>query len=97
MVYLTGYLAAHDVHVARYYYRRGAYIAAANRGEEVIRKYPNAPATQDALIIMIRSYDALGIKDLRDDTIRVFKQNFPKVDYATKSLDPEVAWWKLWQ
>ena len=96
MVYLTNFLAAHDVHVAKYYYRRGAYIAAANRADDAIKKYPNSPATEDALILMIRSYDALGIKDLRDDTVRVLKQNFPKSDYATRSLEPQEPWWKLW-
>jgi outer membrane protein assembly factor BamD len=96
MVYLNNFLAAHDVHVARYYYRRGAYIAAANRADDVVKKYPNTPSTEDALILMIRSYDALGIKDLRDDTVRVFKQNFPKTDYAAKALDPVEPWWKLW-
>ena len=96
MVYLSNFLAAHDVFVAKYYYRRDAYIAAANRAQEVIRKYPNAPSTEDALILMIRSYDALGLKDLRDDSIRVFKQNFPKIDYATKDIERKEPWWKLW-
>ncbi|CAG4882682.1 Outer membrane protein assembly factor BamD [Georgfuchsia toluolica] len=96
MVYLNNFLAAHDVHVAKYYYRRGAYIAAANRAEQSIKQYPNAPATEEALILMVRSYDALGIKDLRDDALRVLKKNFPKTDYATKVLETEEPWWKLW-
>ena len=97
MVYLTNFLAAHDVHVAKYYYRRGAFIASANRAQLSIKQFPNSPATQEALILMIRSYDALGLKELRDDSIRIFKQNFPKVDYATYSLETETPWWKLWQ
>ena len=97
MVYLTNFLASHDTHVAKYYYRRGAYIAAANRAQQAIKKYPNAPATQEALILMIRSYDALGLKELRDDSIRVFKQNFPKLDYVSYSLETETPWWKLWR
>ncbi|MFY9328077.1 MAG: outer membrane protein assembly factor BamD [Georgfuchsia sp.] len=96
MVYLSNFLAAHNVHVAKYYFRRGAYIASADRAKQSIEQYPNAPATEDALILMIRSYDALGIKDLRDDTLRVLKKNFPKVDYAAKSLDSVDPWWKLW-
>lgn len=96
MVYLTNFLAAHDVHIAKYYFRRGAYIAAANRADQAIKKYPNAPSTEDALVVMIRSYEALGIKDLRDDTLRVFKQNFPKTDYATRPMEAEEPWWKLW-
>lgn len=96
MVYLTNFLAAHDVHVAKYYYRRGAYIASANRAQQAIKQYPNAPTTEEALILMVRSYDALGIKDLRDDTIRVLKTNFPKTDHITKQLEIEEPWWKLW-
>lgn len=97
MLYLTNFLAAHEVHVAKYYYKRGAYIASANRAEQVVKNYPNSPAIEDAMILMIRSYDALRVKDLRDDTVRVFKQNFPKVDYKEKSLERETTWWKLWQ
>ena len=97
MLYLTNFLAAHDVYVAKYYYKRGAYIASANRAEQVVKNYPNSPAIEEALILMIRSYDALGVKDLRDDTVRVFKANFPKVDYKERSLERETTWWKLWQ
>ncbi len=96
MVYLSNFLASHDVHVAKYYYRRGAFIASANRAEQVIKQYPNSPSTEQALILMIRSYDAMGLKELRDDTTRVFKQNFPKIDPATQSIEKEEAWWRLW-
>jgi outer membrane protein assembly factor BamD len=96
MVYLTNFLAAHDVHVSKYYYRRGAYIASANRAEQAIKQYPNSPSTEEALVLMARSYDALGIKDLRDDTVRVLKANFPKTDYTTKVLELEEPWWRLW-
>lgn len=97
MLYLNNFLAAHEIHVAKYYYQRGAYIASVNRAGGVLKNSPNTPAVRDALILMIRSYDALGVKDLRDDAIRVFKTNFPKVDYASVPLEPEKDWWKLWQ
>ena len=96
MLYLSNFLAAHDVAVANYYYRRGAYVAAANRANQVIKQFPNSPSTQKAVLLMIRSYDALGITELRDDSIRIFKLNFPKDDYATMLLEPEDPWWKLW-
>ena len=96
MHYLTNFLAAHDVHVAKYYLKRGAYIAAADRAQLSLKRYPNAPANEDALIIVIRSYDAMGLNDLRDDAIRVMKQNFPKTDYASKALEPAEPWYRLW-
>ena len=58
MKYLVNTLAASDVHVARYYARRGAYVAAVNRAQTVLQQYPQAPATEEALAIMVQSYDA---------------------------------------
>jgi outer membrane protein assembly factor BamD len=96
MHYLMNFLAAHDVHVAKYYLKRGAYVAAAARAQQSIKQFPNAPTNEDALIIVIRAYDAMGIKDMRDDAIRVMKQNFPKTDYTNKPLEPTLPWWRLW-
>src|SRR4029077_14421719 len=73
MKYLVNALASHEVHVARWYIRRGAYVAAANRAQFALKNYPEAPAQEDALLIMIQAYDALGMADLRDDTERVLK------------------------
>jgi len=78
MQYLTNALAKHEIHVAKYYLRRGAQISAVNRAKEVLTKYPNTPATQDALLILVQGYDALGLKELRDDAQRVLDKNFPK-------------------
>ncbi len=96
MKYLVNALAAHEVHVARYYLKRGAYIAAVNRAQDVLRAYAGAPATEDALVIIIQGYDALGMKDLRDDTERIMRRNFPKSGYYTRGLDRPTPWWKLW-
>lgn len=96
MNYLVNALAAHEVHVADYYYRRGAYVAAVNRAQASIKTYPDAPANEQALAIMARSYDAMGIKDLRDDTERVIKKNFSNSKYADGGWRQEKAWWKLW-
>ncbi|EHP44892.1 transmembrane protein [Cupriavidus basilensis OR16] len=81
MQYIVNSLAQHEVHAARYYYRRGAYLAAANRAQQALKDYDGAPANEEALYIMIRSYDSLGMKDLRDDTARVMEKNFPNSDY----------------
>ena len=97
MKYLINALAYYEVHVARWYVKRQAYVAAANRASFAIKTYPDTPAVEDALVLLARSYDALGMTDLRDDTLRVFKANFPDsklaVGDAVMRRDP---WWKLW-
>src|SRR6266581_1561706 len=77
MKYLVNALASHEVHVARYYMKRGAYVAAANRAQYALKNYPQAPAQQEALLIMIRAYDVLGMPELRDDAERILRKNFP--------------------
>lgn len=97
MTYIVNSLAGYEVHVARYYYHRGAYVAALNRAQIAVADYRDVPALEEALFIMIRSYDALGMNQLRDDTRRVLEQNYPNSEYLTKGFrsnsDP---WWKLW-
>jgi outer membrane protein assembly factor BamD len=78
MQYLLDALAKYEIHVARYYLRRGADIAAVNRAKEVLTEYPNTPAIKDALLILVQGYDALGMKELRDDSQRVLDKNFPQ-------------------
>ncbi|MDR2452052.1 MAG: outer membrane protein assembly factor BamD [Candidatus Accumulibacter sp.] len=96
MTYLVNVLAQLEVHVARYYMRRGAYVAAVNRAQFAVRTYPDVPATEEALYIMVRAYDELGMSDLRDDAERVMRANFPDSVYYTRGLDREEPWWKLW-
>lgn len=74
--YITNSLAAYEVHVARYYYNRGAYLAAANRAQAALLEFQYAPALEEALYLMVRSYDKLGLTQLRDDSERVLKQSF---------------------
>jgi outer membrane protein assembly factor BamD len=78
MQYLLDALAKYEIHVAGYYLRRGANIAAVNRAKEVLTQYPNTPAIHDALLILVQGYDALGMNKLRDDAQRVLDLNFPK-------------------
>ncbi|MBI2311183.1 MAG: outer membrane protein assembly factor BamD [Betaproteobacteria bacterium] len=94
MKYLVNALAAHEVHVARYYLKRGAYVAAANRSQTTLRQYPQAPATEEALAIMVKAYDAMGMNDLRDDAMRVMQKNFPNSRYFSKATSDK-PWWKL--
>jgi len=97
MNYLLNALAAHEVHVARYYMGRSAYVAAANRAQFALKTYPQAPANEEGLVILVKAYDALGMNDLRDDAERVMKRNFPNSPYLKG--DPRKAnspWWQIW-
>jgi len=77
LVYLLNTLAAHEVHVAQYYFERNAYVAAANRARHVIENYQQTPAVAEALVLMIRAYTALELHNLADDARRVLARNFP--------------------
>ena len=95
MVYLIDAMAAGELAVARYYFRRGAYVAAANRAQNIIRQFPTARPTEQALIMLADSYDKLGMPDLRDDTRRVLQNTFPN---ATAAVAPDkAAWWRFWR
>ena len=78
MNYIVNSLAQYEVHVARYYYNRGAYLAAINRAQIALADYREVPALEEALYIMVRSYDALGMTQLRDDAQRVLTTNYPE-------------------
>lgn len=96
MRYLVNSLAQYEVHVARYYMKRGAYIAAANRAQFAVQHYPQAPALEEAVFIMVKAYDSLGMTDLRDAADRVMRKNFPESRYLTGKGGPSAPWWKLW-
>jgi len=96
MNYLVNALAGSEVHIARYYLRRGAYVAAANRAQATLKNYPAAPTNEEALAIMIEAYDKLGTTDLRDDTRRVLVRNFPSSRYLAGYTQAAKSWYKLW-
>jgi len=100
MNHVVNSLAAGEVHVARYYLRRGAYLAAANRAQQAVKDYRQSPAIEEALFIMASSYDQLGLTPLRDDALRVLKQSFPSSKYlaegATASSGAKRRWWQFW-
>jgi len=96
MKYLVNMLAAHEVNVARFYMKRKAYVAVVNRAQYVVEHYSQTPAREEALELMAEAYERMGLKDLRDDTVRVLKLNFPNNRYKTGTLG-EPPWWKgLW-
>jgi outer membrane protein assembly factor BamD len=96
MNYLVNAMASLEVHVARYYAKRGAYVAAANRAQQAIKTYPQAPAIEEAMYILVTAYDKMGMTDLRDDADRVMKKNFPNSRFYKDGLERKTAWWKLW-
>jgi len=96
MRYLVNSLARHEVHVARYYMKRGAWLAAANRAQHAVANYPQAPATEEALFILMRAYEALGVEDLRADAERVMRRNFPDSPYFKGPVKRDVSWWRIW-
>ncbi|HXU92591.1 MAG TPA: outer membrane protein assembly factor BamD [Gallionella sp.] len=99
MHYLVNALAKYELHVASYYLRRGAYIAAANRAQGILAQYPNSPSTREALEIMVQAYDALGMADLRDDAKRVLAKNAPagEAEAVPAETKPEKSWWQFWK
>ncbi len=97
MNYLVNALALAEIHVARYYMKRGAYVAAANRAQFALKTYPQAPANEEGLVILVNAYGTMGMKDLRDDAERVLKKNFPDSPYLKGG--PRKAggtWWQIW-
>ncbi|MBS0308341.1 MAG: outer membrane protein assembly factor BamD [Proteobacteria bacterium] len=96
MRYLVNAIAQYEVHVANYYLRRGAYVAAANRAQTAVKEYPDTPAAEEGLFIMMRAYDALGMKELRDDAESVLKKNYPNSDFFRGGRAKKDPWWKLW-
>jgi outer membrane protein assembly factor BamD len=98
MRYIVNSLAEADVIVARFYYQRGAYLASANRAQLVIRDYDRAPAVEEALYLLVKSYEKLGMTDLSNDSLRVFKLNFPdsQMMVTGKRVQKERRWWQIW-
>jgi len=93
MRYLTNALAMYEVHVSQYYYNRGAYLAAANRAQAALVNFPQTPANEDALVLLVYSYDKLDMPLLRDDARRVLQCTFPNGKYFVPGPKP---WWQFW-
>jgi outer membrane protein assembly factor BamD len=97
MTYIVNSLAQYEVHVARYYYDRGAYVAAVARAQRAVSEYEAVPATEEALYILVKSYEALGLTQLRDDAQRVLNTNYPNSTYLTQGFKNEAKqWWRFW-
>ncbi len=97
MGYIVNSLAQSEVHVARYYYTRGAYVAAINRAQSAIADYRDVPALEEATYILYKSYDALGMTELRDDTRRIMEKSYPRSEYMSRGFkSADNPWYKFW-
>jgi outer membrane protein assembly factor BamD len=96
MQYLVNELARHELHIADYYLRRGAYIAAVNRAQGILKEYPNSPSTRKALKIMVKAYDAMGLSELRDGAQQVLANNSISAQ-GENTGKPPASWWQFWR
>jgi outer membrane protein assembly factor BamD len=97
MSFIVNSLASYEVNVARYYFRRGAYVAAASRAQQAVTDFQQSPAAEEALSILVQSYDKLQLTELRDDASRVLQKNFPDSAYLAGSVAARARpWWKFW-
>ena len=94
MRYLSNALGMYEVHVARYYFNRCAYVAAVNRGQAALVNYPRTPSNEAALDILVRGYEKLGMQKLADDSRRILQATYPESAYLAAA--PAKPWWKLW-
>ena len=95
MAYLVNTLAEHEVSVANYYFRRGAFVASINRAQSVIENYPRAPAAREALEALALSYERSGLVESKQKIEAIIDVNFPGLRQA-KTEDAERSWWEFW-
>ena len=95
MVWLRDRLAAYEVHVANFYYKRNAFVASAQRAKGAIEQYDGAPSTQQALEILMSSYDRMNLPKLADQTREVYAANYSK-QMKVAQAEIKKPWWKLW-
>jgi outer membrane protein assembly factor BamD len=83
MLHIKSRLAKYEISIARYYMRREAYVAAANRGRYVIEHYPDTRHVQQALEIMVECYDQLQLDDLKNNAMKTLKLNYPDSSFIS--------------
>ena len=80
-------MANHEVYIAKYYLKRGAFIASSERAKHMLETYPGAPATEEALKVLVASYNSLGSKELAEDAARVLISNYSSYSYNVNKDD----------
>ncbi|MBP6116989.1 MAG: outer membrane protein assembly factor BamD [Neisseriaceae bacterium] len=98
MTKLLDALGGHEIGVARYYMKRGAYLAASNRAQVLIQEFNNTPYVEEALAILVAAYGQMNQTQLRDDAYRVLQLNYPQSEYLkTPWKVIEAPWWRYWK
>ena len=92
MIYLRDRLALHDVHVAHYYLKRHAYLAAVNRGKNIVEMYQGTNHVADGLALMTEGYELLGQTELANKSFKVLQANFPKHAQIKKGKFVHSGW-----
>ena len=94
MRYIVNALEKGDIVMARYYYKRQAYLAAADRAKEVLIDYSKSPQTEEALYILAKSYQAMNLTELANDALRVLNKDFPESKFLQNKPSINRPWWK---
>lgn len=98
MIRLVDALGGNEISVARYYMKRGAYVAAANRAQKIVEQYQNTRYVEESLAIMELAYKKLGKPQLAADTRRILQQNFPQSPFLTHEWhSDDMPWWRYWK
>ena len=82
LIFLRNAMANHEVYIAKYYLKRGAFLASSERAKYMLETYPGAPASKDALIVLIDSYNKLGSSQLALETAEVLTTNYDNYQYT---------------
>ncbi len=98
MNYIVNSLAAYEVHVARYYFRRGAFVAAANRAQQAVQEFQHLASAEEALFIMVQSYDRLGLDRSARRCQPGAEAELPEQHIRRRGhpSGPKRAWWQFW-
>jgi len=97
MTYLMNKIAEYDLHVARYYMKRKAFIAAINRAKNVYTNYPESIHLEEALVIQYIAYKELKLTDLEISTKKIIDLNYPKNNLTVNNDEGSKTWWKFWE
>ena len=92
MIYLKNLIAEHEIYVADFYMKRGAYLAAIGRAKYVIEHLPNTPQTPYALSILIEAYEILDYKELRQTSLNILKANYPDFNFKENESVKNRSW-----
>jgi outer membrane protein assembly factor BamD len=95
--YLVNTMAEGELSIAKFYWIRGAHVAAANRAQQLLQQFPDTPAIEEALVVLILASRELGLTQQADDAERVFKLNYPNSGKLVAGLSKSSRWWEFWR